>query len=1078
MKNLVRVQSMLSVEKEILEKELGLSIQQDELVQALHIDDDKDFLEISKIFIEKLSKGKIAVESLLDPTRATEMLKSEEYDIIISDYQMPKINGIELLQEIRREGIETPFIIMTGKGREEVAILALNIGADYYLKKGSDAKSQFTELIHIINKITHLKNIENALFDSETRFRELVEKTNDGLIIQNQNGIFTYVNSKFCEILGYNKNELLGKEAINFITENGKKTFLEEMKKHEQQCSEPYELSWRKKDNQIIYTLVSSESLKNKNNGFSGSFNIITDITQRKLDEQKIKSLNSILLAIRNVNQLITKENNQESLLQGVCDTLVNVRGFYNAWIVLFDENDITISSQECGEGKKIIRLIEKLKLRQLEGNCIDALELNNIVSIPAICDGCLNCLMSENNISRTIMIASLIHEEKNYGYLTISLSPEFVDDEAEISLFQELADDVAFALNKLDLQMLNIMTQEELNDEKERLQQYLEIAEVMFLVIDSNERISLINKKGCEILECDEENVLGMNWFDEFIPENRREEIRSIFYSLMQGEREPTEFNENHIITRGGKEKLIAWRNTFLKDKEGNTVATLSSGEDITIKKQIEQDLIESEELYRNLVEISPDAIILSNLKGRILFTNKQTAALYGTEDVEEFIGENMFKYVAYFDLKYALEHVKEVIETGISKNKEYSMNRKDGTFLPVEISSSLICDNQNKPTSILMILRNISERKKAEQEIKEREENYFSLFNQMSEAFAHHKIVYNEKNLPTDFVFLNVNSNFEKFSGLKKDDIIGKKMSEIFPEVITDSQNSLKKFGHVAQTGNSTNFEIFSSSQKKWYNLSAYSPRRDYFATIIEDITERKIRDEGKEERMREKSFILDVLAHDLRNYQTVANGFIDLVIDKNPSIDISNIKELERAKTSIVQANSLLENLSIMMQSELNSTINLRQINIYNAVRRIEQTLKELFPRRNIILDFSRVENQTEVLADNLIDQLLLNILSNAVKNSEGETVQIGLELEKTTDNRCLISITDKAKGINPEERNAIFERFNEIGRNSGGTGLGLFIVKTLVERYNGNIWVESRIDEDYTKGSVFKIELNLI
>ncbi|MHA1552696.1 MAG: response regulator, partial [Candidatus Heimdallarchaeaceae archaeon] len=253
----------------------SISKQQSKIIQALHIDDDENFLEMSKKFIEKLSKGRIRVNSLLDSTKAEEILKSEEYDMIISDYQMPEINGLELLQNIRRAGINSPFIIFTGKGREEVAILALNIGADYYLKKGSDAKSQFTELIHIIYKITHLKNIENALFESETRFRELVEKTNDGLFIQNQEGFFSYVNSKFCEILGYNKNELLGKKAKDFITENSRNNFLEEMK-NKQQGVEPYELSWRKKDNQIIYTIISSETMLDKNNAFSGVFNIIT----------------------------------------------------------------------------------------------------------------------------------------------------------------------------------------------------------------------------------------------------------------------------------------------------------------------------------------------------------------------------------------------------------------------------------------------------------------------------------------------------------------------------------------------------------------------------------------------------------------------------------------------------------------------------------------------------------------------------------------------------------------------------------------------------------------------------------
>ncbi|MHA1198992.1 MAG: PAS domain S-box protein, partial [Candidatus Heimdallarchaeaceae archaeon] len=802
---------MLSVDNQILENNLTRSKQKKKLITALHIDDDEAFLDISKIFIEKISNGNITVESLSTPTKVLEKLDLNDYDIVISDYQMPRINGIELLQKIRRSGCKTPFIILTGKGREEVAIHALNLGADYYLKKGSDAKSQFTELIHIINKITHLKDIEKALFESETRFRELVEKTNDGLIIQNQKGIFTYVNNKFCEILGYTKNELLGKKAVTFMTEKSKIDFLEKNKIHETNNGEPYDLSWRKKDNQIIYTSISSESLKDKDNGFSGSFNVITDITQRILDEQRIRSLNSILRAIRNVNQLITKENNQESLLQGVCDILVNVRGFYNACIFLFDDNNKIITSVNSGEARDIDIMAEKLRSHQLEGNCREALELNNILSIPAVCNECIGCQMNNNSKNREVLVSSLIHNEENYGYLTISLSPEFIDDDAEIQLFQELSDDVAFALYKLNLQKQNIETQKELKKEKEKLKQYLEIAEIIFLVIDSNEKISLINKKGCEILECEEEDIIGKNWFDEFIPEAEREEVRGIFGSLMREEREPLEFFENQIITPGGKKKLIAWNNTFLKDNEGNITSTLSSGEDITQKKQIEKALIESEELYRNLVEISPDSIILCDLKGRIVFANKQTAVMNGADDVDDIIGENIFKYFAYYDLKNALEHVKTVIETGKSKNSEYSLSRKDGTFLPVEISSSLIRDNENKPLSMLSVMRDISIRKKVEQQTKEREENYYSLFNQMSDAFAYYKMIYDENNDPLDVVFLNVNSNFEKFTGLREKDIIGSKMSDVFSDILSQTPNLIERFGHVAKTGNSTNFELF---------------------------------------------------------------------------------------------------------------------------------------------------------------------------------------------------------------------------------------------------------------------------
>ncbi len=143
---------------------------------------------------------------------------------------------------------------------------------------------------------------------------------------------------------------------------------------------------------------------------------------------------------------------------------------------------------------------------------------------------------------------------------------------------------------------------EDELRQEKDKAQKYLDAAGAILLVIDASQRVSLINKKGCEVLGTSEGEILGANWFDTFLPEKERDGVKTLFGELMAGEAGPTEYFENHVVTKAGHEKTIAWRNTLLHDETGKILGTLSSGEDITEGKKAEEALRKSEEEAQRL--------------------------------------------------------------------------------------------------------------------------------------------------------------------------------------------------------------------------------------------------------------------------------------------------------------------------------------------------------------------------------------------------------------------------------------------------------------------------------------------
>jgi len=141
-------------------------------------------------------------------------------------------------------------------------------------------------------------------------------------------------------------------------------------------------------------------------------------------------------------------------------------------------------------------------------------------------------------------------------------------------------------------------LVEERLRVEMEMAQKYLGVAAVMFVALDTEGRVVLINRKGCEITGYEESELVGRDWFDLVIPASQRSEAKEVFRELMVGNTVPLERYQNRIVTRDGKERLIAWSNTILKDGEGRITGTLSSGEDITDKQRMEEEILRTQKL------------------------------------------------------------------------------------------------------------------------------------------------------------------------------------------------------------------------------------------------------------------------------------------------------------------------------------------------------------------------------------------------------------------------------------------------------------------------------------------------
>ncbi len=141
------------------------------VIRVLHVDDDVSFLEISKNIL--MDMGTFDIDFACGVGEAFKKLATGSYDVVISDYEMPRKDGLQFLKKVRKQGNEIPFVLFTGKGREEVAIKALNFGADGYYNKQGSPETVYGELSHGIQQIVKRKKAEGALSKSEERYRSL-----------------------------------------------------------------------------------------------------------------------------------------------------------------------------------------------------------------------------------------------------------------------------------------------------------------------------------------------------------------------------------------------------------------------------------------------------------------------------------------------------------------------------------------------------------------------------------------------------------------------------------------------------------------------------------------------------------------------------------------------------------------------------------------------------------------------------------------------------------------------------------------------------------------------------------------
>lgn len=313
------------------------------------------------------------------------------------------------------------------------------------------------------------------------------------------------------------------------------------------------------------------------------------------------------------------------------------------------------------------------------------------------------------------------------------------------------------------------------------------------------------------------------------------------------------------------------------------------------TLRKNIEGDdnnifsSNNSAEVHLSLDDL-PVGIYKSKPDGTIIYANKALVKLAGYESFEELSKVNAFSLYAVPELR-----VVQTAQFGTTDMiaEEYRFVRKDGSIIWVRDIGKKVLDEDGE-LYYEGTIEDITERKIAEMRLRESEEKYRELIEKMEEGLALHEIILDDKGNPVDYVFLDVNSAFERLTGLKKEKIIGKRVKEVLPNT---EYYWVEKYGDIALKSSVLKFTNYSQELDKYFKVIAFSPRKLQFATLIEDVTEKML----IENALQESELRLRTLINTIPDIITFKDGEGRWIITNDFNLKLFGLENVDyRGKT----------------------------------------------------------------------------------------------------------------------------------------------------------------------------------
>ncbi|HEX4139369.1 MAG TPA: PAS domain S-box protein, partial [Candidatus Methylacidiphilales bacterium] len=486
----------------------------------------------------------------------------------------------------------------------------------------------------------------------------------------------------------------------------------------------------------------------------------------------------------------------------------------------------------------------------------------------------------------------------------------------------------------------------------------------------------------------------------------------------------------------------------------------------DISARRQADKQLHDQ----ALILDLASETIFIRDINDLVTYWNQGAERLYGWSR-NEALGRVTHELLQTVHPRpYALIR-SELLDKG-SWQGELVHTTRDGSIVTVASSWTLQRDETGEPHSIIEINHDITSRKKAEEEVRQGRERLNTILNSSFDGMVAYEAVRDGDGKLRDFRFTMVNHAAEKLMGRPAADVLGKSAREIYPTI--DADGLFEKFTRIVEEGAPLDFEFLSTrpAPARWYRVAGVR-LGDGLVISYADITVRKLYEKELQDAKvhaemadRAKSNFLANMSHEIRTPMNGVIGLTNLLLETDLDTEQRNLSQTIRAS-----AESLLGVINDILDfSKIEAgKLNIEQIDfdLRKVVEDSVEVMATLALNKGLELT-GGVEpgTPTRLRGDPMrVQQVLTNLIGNALKFTTFGEVAVRVHAESTTDNAALIrcEVRDTGPGIAPEAQARLFQPFvqgdTSTSRQFGGTGLGLAICRKLAEGMNGRIGVES-------------------